>query len=72
MSRNYDYTQICQHCYLSHCVFESWRLGMYCPEYQARKRKIEPEIILAIVKTVGTNRRWDFIKGVQNATVDAE
>ena len=68
MTRNYTYTQLCEHCYLTHCVFESSRLGMYCPEYQARKHKIEPDVMLAIVKTVGTNRRWDFIRSVQNAT----
>ena len=62
------WSEVCQHCYMSFCVFESSRLGMYCPEYQARKHKIEPDVMLAIVKNTGVNRKWSFIRSVQNAT----
>lgn len=75
MSRNTSYAAICEHCYLSKCVYELYeepKLEMYCAEYQARKRKIKPDVMLAIVKTIGKNRKWDFMKGVKNATVDAE
>ena len=68
MTRNYAYVQLCEHCYMSFCVFESSRLGMYCPEYQARKHKIDPTVMLAIVKATQTNRKWNFIRSVQNAT----
>ena len=65
MTRNYAYTALCEHCYLTHCCFESSRLGMYCPEHQARKHKIEPDVMLAIVETIGVNRRHNFILKVR-------
>ena len=68
MTRNYAYTALCEHCYLTHCCFESSRLGMYCPEHQARKHKIDPAVMLAIVKATQTNRKWSFIRSVKDAT----
>lgn len=68
-TRNTSFALICQHCYLSYCVYDS-RLQMYCPEYAGRKRGVAPEIILELTKQTGVNRRWSFLEGVRNATVD--
>ena len=72
MTRNYAYAILCEHCYLTHCVFESSRLGMYCPEYQARKHKIDPAVMLAIVKATGVNRKWLFLEGIQKLSIQGK
>ena len=73
MTRNTDYAALCERCYLTHCVTQSKRLEMYCPEYQAKKRNIEPAAMLAIVKGIPTNRKWDFILKVRDyATTNTE
>lgn len=66
-NRDYNWTSICEHCYLSFCCYPHSRLEMYCPEVAGKKHGLEPDTVLELTKITPVNRRWIFLEKVRDA-----
>lgn len=60
--RDYSFVNVCQNCYLTCCLYESHYLGIYCSEAAGKRRKLAPEVVAKVSREVGTNRRHEFIR----------